>query len=277
MSVNATSERNTADPRSSAGWIACTSDQILATKTRLSDVRVKMPDTPNSQQPGQRWPVLTTSADSTIQATQRDLRRYVALRQCLLSMQGELEEEDDDLDSNESHMRHSMQDPHSFQVHVPDEASAVEPQSLVVIAYDSYVWWASAGERSSELQEEYDHDVGMLLTAADTWNESEPYARQRDIHSTAAPSTADLQMAIIAYFQRLTTSIFTTLLEISKSAASQPASEPIPILKDDFIAMGLDAWSKADREWVVEMLKVYFGCAARVQVTSIECCGVKIY
>ena len=40
--------------------------------------------------------------------------------------------------------------------------------------------------------------------------------------------------------------------------------------------MGLDVWSQADREFVEELVALYWGRRAEVQVARVECCGVRI-
>lgn len=189
------------------------------------------------------------------------------------------DDEDDDLNNDNTRLL-SKSGPQSLSVPVPDEASIVEPQSWAIIAYDSYVWWASAGEKSSELQEEYDYDTGMLLTPSKSNGDSGAYAARMDTVTKGPPaahSSTTVPGAVVTYFQRLTTNIFTTLAELVEGNSIEDRTSPVPVSKEDLVAMGLDPWSRQDRLWVVSMLRLYFDREAQVQLTSVECCGVRIY
>ena len=114
-----------------------------------------------------------------------------------------------------------------------------------------------------------------------------------------------IEMALIAYFHRLTSLIFRVLAEIidpfegesidvqageEQSRQVQVASgeedeeneplldkqEAVFIGTEDMARMGLDVWSQADRKFVEELVALYWGRRAQVQGARVECCGVRI-
>ena len=130
---------------------------------------------------------------------------------------------------------------------------------------------------------------------------------------TDSSTTAFPEMSIIAYFHRLTALILGTLAgiveawdpptgqqEAESERVSEPVSEPgrqeeaeaglrredeetaegveeaVLVRSDDMTRMGLDSWSEGDREFVRELVELYWGRRAEVQGTRIECCGVRI-
>ena len=62
------------------GWIACTTDSILAMKGTLYDVLITMPPSYAEDAREKVWPMVESPQGVQIKATQRDLRRYKALR-----------------------------------------------------------------------------------------------------------------------------------------------------------------------------------------------------
>lgn len=70
---------DSADEDQGRGWIACTTDGILATKTKLYDVLVTMPATHSQNALQKIWPDVNSAGAKNIKATQRDLRRYRSL------------------------------------------------------------------------------------------------------------------------------------------------------------------------------------------------------
>ncbi|KAK2839218.1 hypothetical protein FQN49_006356, partial [Arthroderma sp. PD_2] len=50
----------------------------------------------------------------------------------------------------------------------------------------------------------------------------------------------------------------------------------ITITSSDITNMGLDAWSHADKVFVVELVNVWWGRKAQVEGSHIQCCGVRI-
>ena len=72
--------------RSSPGWIACTTDNLLAGRPKLFDVLVHLPSQSSEAAGGRRWARIESSDGHRIRATQRDLRRHLLLQRSLRRM-----------------------------------------------------------------------------------------------------------------------------------------------------------------------------------------------
>ena len=287
----------------SSGWIACSSDQLLATKNQLFDIKVEFPPASDIQ-PLQRWPTVTTSGGVVIKATQRDLRHYRALRTHITTLyepnasSTSLADNDDDeaIDTStneESRLLAEDQDdvgntdPAVYPIE--DEASVAEPTPWAAIAYDSFIWWASAGERDADFQEERDFDE-ILLDAAFAYRSQSPTQRRRSISMTSRAEVGEsFETSVVAYFQRLTEIMLLRLLEVvpatddnNDTPNGREVDEEVEdeykgfVTKEDLIKMGLDVWSKSDRTFVHELAKTYLGAEVDVQGKSVDCCGVRI-
>ncbi|KAK2762097.1 hypothetical protein FQN54_001104 [Arachnomyces sp. PD_36] len=195
-------------------WIAFTTDHVLKTKPDLYDILVSLSPPYSKQATKKSHPEIiisskqsgqSNSQPATLKATQRDARRYIMLREGLqqLSRGDTQEDELDDTDSDASSTFSSN--------------SIIEPLSWPLLAYTSFIWWASAGEKRAGPSEDEDdqdeQDARLLLADVDNTP-----------HLTYATGTArrrslllddhdkqPLEIALVAYFRRLTTKIFTTL------------------------------------------------------------------
>lgn len=274
-----------AEAPAAAGWIACSSDKLLDEKTTLSDVRIQLRDQNHTEAAAYTWPEVVSADNIMLRATQRDLRRYIALRQSLSSMYGDESDDEDDedqdyeADDDESHLMQRRR-PSSFAINVPNDHRIVEPQSWALVAYDGYMWWASAGERASILQEEYDNDADLQLDATTLEDDAQPRRRRSSFNerpATPPGSFEDVYAIVVAYFQHMTAQIMGILTALDHTSGNNGPGQPVPVSKDDLIAMGLDPWSPNDRIWVARMVKRYFNREAVVEGASIECCGVKLY
>lgn len=266
-----------------AGWVACSSDKLLLTKPTLSAIRVNMEASNARKSSESRWPDVVRADDTKLQATQRDLRRYIALQQALSSLRSESFEDEDGSHYEAASDRQGLlrkPDPRSFDIDVPHEQEIVEPQSLALMAYNGWAWWSSAGERASELRDEYDNDADLLLDP-EPRDEADGYSRRRRMSGQSSSSLGSspeaVASALLAYFERMTTQVMTVLKDVVESAGLHVPEQRIPVSKEDLMAMGVDPWSPNDRLWVAKMIKLYFSREADVQGGSIECCGVKIY
>lgn len=130
-----------------------------------------------------------------------------------------------------------------------DAERVVEPTTWAALAYSGFIWWASAGEQGhSDEVDELAHDSALLAdltgntpkmtgrtprrtsfgTASSTGNNAgergimesvASLAAQRDgAQETSDDEQARIELAIIAYFHRLTTSILTVLADLVDSA-----------------------------------------------------------
>jgi hypothetical protein len=188
------------------------------------------------------------------------------------------------------------------------------------VAYTSLVWWASAGEKRSSANDDDDEeaereqDRGLLKAEINVMEAITPGHSGQDL---------SWEIALVSYFQRLTSLMFTTISDLisrhdgeevrrdgnvatdgyrdteteetvvdDDAAADQAVvddnhmrplinggdgqDEPIEILQEDMTAMGLDIWSTADRIFVEELVKVWWGRTATVNRGRVECCGVRL-
>lgn len=204
-SLSAAATRNTESADYGPSWVACTTDDVLASKPQLYDVLVKLPPAHAANASTRIFPKMYHSDPSLavssprakdFKATQRDARRYQTLRYNLntppfseqshesaSSTAGEGDDDSSDADSTFS------------------TSSVVESTSWSLMAYTSLVWWASAGEKRSGPSEEEDaemqQDQDLLL--ADL-----PHANGTMDMEHEADQETSKELAIVAYFQRLT-------------------------------------------------------------------------
>ena len=185
------------------GWVACTTDDILAHKPDLWDILVTLP-AHNLRHSMERkvYPTLNNSKGKLIRATQRDLRRWMTLRQSLAPSAGgnarprssstarttgspspftRASSQILGRDSGKHVSRPSsssatnlmdtrIQTESSLNDSIADTPSlgdnpdgVVEPQTWSALAYTSFFWWASAGEERTDLDEEAAHDAEMMV------------------------------------------------------------------------------------------------------------------
>jgi len=106
-------------------------------------------------------------------------------------------------------------------------------------------------------------------------------------------------MGIIAYFHRLTTLILTTLSDIvdatdsddedegdtapmlnvmgvSRSNSDLSEGPEVVVRGEEVERMGLDSWSARDRDFLTEVVGLYFGRKGMVEGRSVDVCGVRI-
>ncbi|ERS97232.1 hypothetical protein HMPREF1624_06563 [Sporothrix schenckii ATCC 58251] len=156
------------------GWIACTTDSILAMKSDLWDVLITMPPPASAHQASPMkpspsssssartagvkdsksekiWPTVEIAKGVPLKATQRDLRRYKALVAGLERLAGRSESLSSQADAQLTDASESI----------------VEPTTWAALAYHGFMWWASAGEQSrSGETDETIHDAQLLADIA---------------------------------------------------------------------------------------------------------------
>lgn len=182
-------------------WIACTTDSVLSMKSNLYDVLVTLPPPYSKNAAEKVYPKISilhkphvhlkrSATHAThLKATQRDVRRYITLRRGLHQFSRNegtpSSRPDNDAESTFS------------------STSIVEPLSWTRRAYTSFIWWASAGEKrdglSEEEEEEQEEQDTRLLASAENFP-GYPFAYSEPP-----------EVALVAYFRRLTTQIFVTL------------------------------------------------------------------
>ncbi|PHH73982.1 hypothetical protein CDD82_5168 [Ophiocordyceps australis] len=300
--------------RDAAGWIACTTDSILAVKDTLWDVLITMPPAQSSH-PQATWPVVESSSRAPIKATQRDLRRFRSLRSGLARIAA--------APTSSPVPCAPLQDEAAEE---PRFDQVVEPQTWASLAYDGYMWWASAGEQfCAEEHQEAARDAALLADLASpvpspcssSRRPSSVQASMPDPSASFPPrrrasdaDTARVELALVTYFHRLTSQMLSVMANLINAypdpyhdesdqdqesddddhddddhdedhddAELLPPSQDVPVLRLDgtFLeAMGLDVWSSADAAFVHDLAAVYFDRRARVDVKGLEVCGVRV-
>ncbi|KAI9802061.1 MAG: hypothetical protein M1833_001982 [Piccolia ochrophora] len=276
------------------GWVACSTDGVLAMKEDLFDVIVTLPPSHSSNASSKAWPKVESPARTAVKATQRDWRRYLALKRGLSrcdDSDGQLAQalandgaSDDD---HEPLLPKRPRDAFDDVASTIDE-KLVESLSWPALAYSSFMWWASAGEKRTDLDEEMERDEALMNSLDDGDGVSPALSRPRSSMSAPEPlatmANVAPEMALIAYFHRLTTLILTTLADLIDSTEvddeersdGEGGEESLFVSSEDMASLGLDVWSASDQAFVEEVVREYFGRRALVQGGSIECCGVRI-
>lgn len=247
----------------SEGWVACTTDEIIATKPQLWDILVEIPQTYEAAPQKRQWPTIRTSDGVAIQASQRDLSRYKLLhhelwkyRRASLDVDEGAGEED-----HEALLAHKQLAEDDDAFNEAYDNTIVESMSWSRLAYLGFMWWASAGEMDAYTTAEHDSDRELLGELSDF--------------------QPDVQTAIIAYFHRSTSSLITNLAALIEASddedtGSDEGHATLVIGKDDISRIGLDTWSEADKAFIQEFVCMYFGRRAEVHGARLECCGVRI-
>ncbi|KAF4987682.1 hypothetical protein FDECE_15334 [Fusarium decemcellulare] len=317
------SSEDAVDDESGSGWIACTTDSILAMKDTLWDMLITIPPDYASNATERVWPVVECPRGQPIKATQRDLRRFTSLKNGLAKLAAATSTTGTAPESPEAERfarRVSTQSSHIVRDPRDDAVEKiVEPLTWAALAYNGYMWWASAGEQlRSEQQEEASRDAALLadfghssMTMPRPSSRAEPLSDSlasltATRRATDESSEARFELAIIAYFHRLTTQILSVLGDLADSQdepytdhdddedLSQTSGERTPLrpTEADFEAdmdadairvdshavenMGLDVWSDSDAIFVRELSTLYFGRSARIEGKGIEVCGVRV-
>ncbi|KAJ5780020.1 hypothetical protein N7457_005180 [Penicillium paradoxum] len=201
--------RSIVDLETDPSWIACSTDTVLTMKLDLFDVLITLP-APYTQQTAERtYPKISLIHNPSgkpnqaqqiqLKATQRDARRYSMLRRGLRQFSSDRptspETDPSDTDSTYS------------------SSPIVEPLSWTRLAYTSFIWWASAGENRDGLSEEeeehqLEQDSRLLASVESLAHPYNPHAQSGTLNEDQPP-----EIALVAYFRRLTSQIFVTLAE----------------------------------------------------------------
>lgn len=262
---------------SGCGWIACTTDSILAVKGELWDMLITMPPPYASSAKEKAWPTVESPKGVPVRATQRDLRRFKHLQSGLArltkrpsqtpsrtasgsaptpgarpassSPQTQASDASDDNVIRLSRPNASsslLPRPQREPVDIADYESdkIVEPSTWAALAYGGFMWWASAGEqRRGEEADEAAQDAALFadlrsppppamgggggMTATTTprpplvslggrggEEEEEIVVEEEDDED----ARATVELAVIAYFHRLTTQMLSVLADIVDSS-----------------------------------------------------------
>lgn len=247
--------------------MACTTDEIIATKQKLYDIVVEIPHSSDATRQQRQWPKLRTSEGDIIKASQRDVARYRLLHRELWKHHQQAtetfhddDEQDDDAAPLISHDEIDAKRADDDFNEAYDD-TAVESTTWSRLAYQGFMWWASAGERDA-------------YTAA----ESE---LDRDLVGDIAEYADSVETAVIAYFHRqssLLIKVLSQLIETEHENEEREGEEgdALWIDPDDLSRMGLDTWSEADRAYVQEFGNLYFGRRVEIRGNEVDCCGLRV-
>ncbi|KAJ5948273.1 hypothetical protein N7466_001288 [Penicillium verhagenii] len=197
------------DPVTDPSWIACSTDTVLTMKPELYDALVTLP-APQSLQGAERvFPTISLMDPSStkhnsnqavqLKATQRDARKYAMLRKGLRRFSQDRSDSDDRSDADSTY----------------SSSKIVEPLSWTRLAYTSFIWWASAGENrdglSDEEEEQQIEQDARLLASVESLAYPGPGSTRRRSSHYDDQGQEPPEVALVAYFRRLTTQIFYTL------------------------------------------------------------------
>ncbi|KAK4153729.1 LCHN protein [Chaetomidium leptoderma] len=301
----------------SSGWVACTTDSILAIKEGLWDMLITMPPPYSSSAKQRVWPTVECPKGVPVKATQRDLRRFRSLSLGLarLAVAGQNQpqpppnprsprsEASDSPTPATPAIRLSKPSGSRPGTAAEDRASTlpvasggscddtdliVEPTTWAALAYNGFMWWASAGEkRHSDEVDEQSHDSSLLTNLAGpvspvmgpapgqqqqrrssfgaaaaaaaagssnymvdslaslsgatarsscTMGGGDGEAGEADDNDNGNDETqARVELAVVAYFHRLSTSVFSVMADIVDSSD-----------EDDLLGLGLDSADAAE-------------------------------
>lgn len=195
-------------------WIACTTDSVLSMKSELYDVLVTLPPPYSKHAAEKQYPKITVSVPTTskhkqpqtteLKATQRDARRYSILRKALhqISPNRAPDETEEDSDAASTY----------------SSSTVVEPLSWTRLAYTSFIWWASAGEKRDGLSEEEEEQQieqdTRLLASVESLSAHFSGSLSRRSAQPEDPQKQPPEIALVAYFRRLTSQIFITISDV---------------------------------------------------------------
>ncbi|KAK1910315.1 hypothetical protein P3342_006590 [Pyrenophora teres f. teres] len=261
-------DAHTPDTDASEGWAACTTDEIIVTKTQLYDIIVELPHTYDAPAQERRWPRIRTSDGSLIKASQRDVARYKLLHKELFKQrtrsQTRLEPyADEDSDDAAPLLSRDEVDTKRADDEFNEayDDAVVEPMTWSRLAYMGYMWWASAGEKDAFTSAEQETD--------------------RELIGDLSDYSQSVETAIIAYFHRQSSLLIQSLSQIVEADQQGERDEDedgdaLIIDRHDLSRMGLDSWSEADRAFVQEFGSLYFGRTVGVKGSEVDCCGLRV-
>lgn len=257
------------------GWAACTTDEIIATKSKLYDIIVELPHIQDAPSQQRHWPRIRTSDGSLIKASQRDVARYKLLHRELFRHRNSNQTAPEAYTDNEN--GNDAEGDEAAPLISRDEVDAkradddfneayddtvVEPVTWSRLAYLGFMWWASAGERDTYTTAERDID--------------------RELMGHLADYSQSIETAVIAYFHRQSSQLIQTLAQLIDSdrededEEDNEDGEALVIARADLSRLGLDTWSEADRAFVDEFGTLYFGRRIEVRGNEVDCCGLRV-
>lgn len=313
------------------GWIACTTDSILAQKDDLWDMLVTMLPVYSRNAKEKSWPVIESPKGVHVRATQRDMRRFRHLQTNLARFASRTGRPTSPIATRGATQpsTNSSSSPSEIQLgpragtaagtcksltEMTDYESekVVEPTTWAALAYSGFMWWASAGDMRGEEAEETSFDAALLpdlsqptmtpgLIPGSGLGDSVVSLGQKGDEEDEDDSQAQIELAIITYFHRLTTQMLAALADLvessdddeqldmdaenderrllSQDSDGDQESRNGPWIRVDSETlghMGLDVWSSSDAAFVRELMPRYFARRAYVEGKGVEVCGLKV-
>lgn len=202
-------------------------------KSDLYDALVTLPSPYSKDAAEKTYPKISVLVPTTgkqrqpqtaqLKATRRDARRYAILRKALHQLSPDNHQPDENDDDSDAASTYSS-------------SAIVEPLSWTRLAYTSFIWWASAGEKRDGLSEEeeeqqIEQDTRLLASVESL---SAHFSGSIGGRNTQPEDTAKQppEIALVAYFRRLTTQIFVTLSDV----IARHDNEDLDTLPDDDLA-----------------------------------------
>ena len=265
------------------GWVACTTDAVLAFKTHLYDILVTLPhhnafpSIPDHKSSvkiptGNNHPTLTSSTGDLLKPTLRDLRRWKRLR-----------------------MEMPLPKPSGPD---PDFDDLQYQRTWADVICSGLFWWATAGEAqySEDMDNDEDDDyflaepparrgtlgegvpllersetLDSLLAGFDTARSRS--VRQRSDTLLSRPGFGEADVGAMVYFHRMTARMVSSLSAvIDANELAEEGAEGTPATRiggEDLMRMGLD-WT--ERDFVQEMCRTWFGRDVVYDHNRSDCC-----
>lgn len=232
---------NPNEPNKESTWIACSTDSVLSMKSDLYDVLVTLPAPYTKDAPEKAYPKLsflvptkpgTPPSQAELKATQRDARRYARLRKGLRNLSND---ENSCITAGTSATNIAAGGDDTDASSTYSSSPVVEPLSWTQLAYTSFIWWASAGEKREGLSEEeeelqIDQDTRLLASIenlAPQHSHSHAHAQQssENLDPNQQQQQQPAEVALVTYFRRLTAQIFVILADVIARHDGAPQDE----------------------------------------------------
>lgn len=179
-------------------------------------------------------------------------------------LENEEDEEDEDDSDDDSEERHR-------------EEQVCEKLSWREIAYTSFIWWASAGEKRRDPSSHPDtcadgegdyFDPYKPAPPADA--DTVPLISPRPRRRRSSDTTGSVETDIVAYFHRVTGRLISVMADIVEEGDEE---EDVFFSLEDVDRLGLDRYSEGDVKFVKGVCKRYFGREAIVEEGGWSCCA----
>lgn len=164
------------------------------------------------------------------------------------------------------------------------DAEIVQPDSWSAAAYNSFMWWASAGEMDAWEADEALVDLALLedlpdldhIANSETEVDGDETAEDELDFTQSAQKVATI---LVAYFHRVTAATLQTLADNIEHADDDTEEgyedDAIEVSNDDMRRMGIDPWNTGDRQFVEDVIRLYFNREASIEDDRVNMCGMR--